>query len=136
VSYSSPEEDDVTFARRAFTWASYYGICVLGLLYFLEDRIGREDPPAITHPEYFYGFIGVALTFQLVYWTIGRDPVRFRPIMPFAILAKAGFFTTVAVLVALGRAKPIALSGPSTDLALAVVFLIAYLRTPVEAPGK
>jgi hypothetical protein len=124
----------VTFARRAFTWAAYYGVCVLGLMYFIEDRIGRDDPPAITHPEYFYGFLAVALTWQLVYWTIGRDPVRFRPIMPLACLAKTGFFATVAVLVLLGRTSPRVLAGASTDLALAALFLVAWLRTPSDAP--
>jgi hypothetical protein len=27
-------------------------------LYFLFDAIGRQDPPAITHPQFFCGFAG------------------------------------------------------------------------------
>ena len=26
--------------------------------YFLENQIATDDPPAITHPEFFYGFVG------------------------------------------------------------------------------
>jgi hypothetical protein len=34
---------------------------VVSPLYFLFDEIGRQNPPAITHPEFFYGFVAVTL---------------------------------------------------------------------------
>ena len=43
-------------ARWIFGIAGVYGILVIAPLYFMEARIGHDDPPAITHPEYFYGF--------------------------------------------------------------------------------
>ncbi len=49
------------FARRAYTAAAVYGILALAPQYFLEQQVNRDFPPAITHPEYFYGFVGLAL---------------------------------------------------------------------------
>lgn len=51
----------MTFARRVFLIAGSYGLVVLLPQYFLESRTGRELPPPITHPEYYYGFLGVAV---------------------------------------------------------------------------
>ena len=50
----------VTFARRMFAVAGVYGIIVLAPHYFMEQQIARTHAP-INHPEFFYGFTGVAL---------------------------------------------------------------------------
>ncbi len=50
-----------TFAKRVFLVAGVYGLAVLFPQYFMEGQTGRDFPPPINHPEYFYGFIGVAL---------------------------------------------------------------------------
>ena len=57
------------------------GLLVLTPLYFMFDVIGRQDPPAITHPGFYYGFISVGLAWQFVFMVIARDPVRLRPMM-------------------------------------------------------
>ena len=45
-----------------------YGLLVLLPLYVQRTpRLG---------PEWFYGVVGTALAFQLVYWAIGGDPGR------------------------------------------------------------
>ena len=36
----------------------------------MEARVGRDYPPAITHPEYFYGFLGVAAAWQVAFLVI------------------------------------------------------------------
>ena len=54
------------FAKRVFFIAGVYGILALTPMYFLEDRIGRDFPPPIAHPEHFYGFVGVALAWQML----------------------------------------------------------------------
>jgi hypothetical protein len=59
-------EKPMSFTRWVFRMAALYEFIVLLPLYGLEARIGRDTPPAITHPEYFYGFIGVALVMQLL----------------------------------------------------------------------
>lgn len=49
------------FTSRLFLIAGIYGLLVLVPQYFLEEKNGRDYPPAITHPEYYYGFVGVAV---------------------------------------------------------------------------
>jgi hypothetical protein len=118
------------FARTVFRWAGVYGLVVLLPLYFLEERIGREMPPAITHPENYYGFLAVTVAWQVMYLMISTDPARYRPLMPVAVLAKLGYFTTLLVLFALGRLAGVTLGVASGDLILGVLFAVAYACTP------
>lgn len=121
-------------ASRIFLVAAAYGIVVLVPQYFLEARVGRDFPPPITHPEHFYGFIGVALAWQLAFLLIARDPVRYRLFMLPAIAEKLAFGIAAPVLFLLGRAAaPVAFFG-GLDLLLATLFLIAY-RATRHAPG-
>ncbi|MGE0464277.1 MAG: hypothetical protein AB7Q16_23150 [Vicinamibacterales bacterium] len=118
-----------TFARRAFRWAGIYGLIVLLPQYFMEGQIGRDFPPAITHPEHFYGFIGVAVAWQFAFLTIARDPVRFRPLMLPAILEKLSFGIAAIVLFAMGRIPLLVLAPALVDLGLATAFAVAYRST-------
>jgi hypothetical protein len=70
---------------------------------FLERRAGVTDPPAINHPEFYYGFFGSALVWQLLFFLISRDPIRFRSLMPICVLEKLAFFASCLVLYAAGR---------------------------------
>ncbi|MDI1241860.1 MAG: hypothetical protein PSX80_08075, partial [bacterium] len=74
------------FARWTFLIAGIYGLLALVPMYFMESQIGVDTPPAITHPEYFYGFVGVAIAFQLVFLTISTDPAKYRPLMVAAMV--------------------------------------------------
>jgi hypothetical protein len=122
-----------TFARRVFTFAGVYGLIVIVPLYFMERSIERLAPPAITHPEFYYGFAGVTVAWQLAFLVIGRDPLRYRALMPVAVVEKASFVIAVAALLAAGRIAPIAGSGALGDLILGVLFMIAYRRTRAES---
>jgi len=129
--------DNPAFARRVFRWAAIYGILALAPGYFLETRIGSSQPPPITHPEYFYGFIGIALAWQVVFLVIARDPVRFRPLMLPAVLEKLAFGGASLVLFALQRIGGPVLAGGLIDLGLAVAFVLAYMKCPEAAqPGR
>ena len=87
------------FARIVFGIAAAYGFVSLVPLYFMIEKVGRDAPPAITHPELYYGFIGLALLWQLVFVLIAVNPVRYRPIMLVAVLEK--FVYTVPVVIPL-----------------------------------
>ena len=50
---------------RLFWFAGIYGLLVLAPQYLMERHIGIDFPPEITHPEYFYGFVGVTLAWQV-----------------------------------------------------------------------
>ena len=118
------------FARRVFAVAGTYGLIVTAPLYFLEERIARDAPPAITHPEHYYGFVTVTIAWQVAFLIIGRDPVRFRPLMPAAMLEKLGFIIASAWLYGTGRVPGMAVAGAVGDAILLVLFVWAYRRTP------
>jgi len=49
------------FAKVVFTIAGIYGVLVITPLFFVYDLIGKNDPPPITHPGFYYGFTCVTL---------------------------------------------------------------------------
>ncbi|HEY2964252.1 MAG TPA: hypothetical protein VGJ37_17650 [Pyrinomonadaceae bacterium] len=117
------------FARIVFLIAGVYGLLVLLPLYFMENQTGRDYPPPITHPEYYYGFIGVAVAWQLVFLVMSRDPVRYRTLIIPAIVEKASFLIPVIVLYLQQRISSFMLGAGSLDGVLGVLFIIAYLKT-------
>ena len=124
-----------TFARRVFLIAGIWGLLIMVPQYFLEGRIGRSAPPPITHPEYFYGFIGVTIAWQLAFLVIARDPIRFRPLMIPAIVEKAAFGPAMIVLYMIGRVNVEMLAAGILDMAFGCFFVVAFLRTPrAESP--
>jgi len=116
------------FARWVFLIAGIYGLIVVTPQYFMEDMISRMSGP-ITHPEYFYGFVGVVVAFQLVFLIISRDPVRFRPIMPACAVEKLAFGVAAWALYFAQRVRADILLFATIDLALAVLFMMAWSRT-------
>lgn len=119
----------MVFARRVFSVAGIYGLLVLLPQYFLEEHVGRHNPPPISHAEYFYGFAGVALAWQVAFLIIARDPVRYRAIMLPGILEKLGFGVAAIVLHFQGRLPGIMLPAAVVDLLFAVLFAIAFVKT-------
>ena len=120
------------FARRVFFIAGIYGLVVLAPQYFLEAKTGRDFPPAITHPEYYYGFIGVGLAFQVLFLVIARDPVRLRAAMIPAVLEKATFGVAAVALYLQGRTPSVVLGFALVDLLLGALFVVAYAKTSQE----
>lgn len=117
------------FTRVVFTVAGVLGIAQLLPLYFLFDFIGRRTPPVINHPEFYFGFAGVAFVWQLVFLLIGTDPTRYRPMILLSVLEKASYVVALIVLAAQHRiAVSTALPG-SLDLVLGVAFIAAYIRS-------
>lgn len=122
------------FARVVFLVAGIYGLIVLLPLYFLEAQTGRDYPPPITHPEYYYGFGGVGVAWQLAFLVISRDPVRYRPLMIPSIVEKASFGIAVAVLYLQQRVSNFMLGAAMADSLLGILFVVAFLRT--AKPGQ
>lgn len=122
------------FARRVFTFGGIWGLAILGSHAFMEGRVGRDHPPAITHPEYFYGFVGIGIVWQILFLVISRDPVRYRPLMIVAVLEKASFFIACVALYVRGRLDLEMLGAGVLDMMLGFLFLLAYRRTPVPSP--
>lgn len=117
------------FARRVFTAAGAYGLLALIPQYFLEGRNGRDWPPEITHPEYYYGFVGVALAWQIAFFVIADDPIRYRLVMIPAAVEKLAFGIAVAVLFWMDRANPAIFGAALVDVLFAVLFAVAFVRS-------
>ena len=117
------------FARIVFLVAGIYGLLILTPMYFLEDKIGRDTPPAITHPEYFYGFTGVALAWQVLFLVLSTDPVRYRAMILPSILEKVSYGIALIVLLSQGRLALSAFAIGSVDWIFAFLFLAAYFTT-------
>ncbi len=125
-------ERTMKFARWVFGIAAVYGVISIAPLYFMEQAIGRQDPPPITHPMFFYGFVGVTLAWQLLFLAIARQPVRLRPVIPFAVLEKLSFGVGAMVLYQQGRLDHGDLYFGSIDLVLAVLFILSWLQLARE----
>ncbi|HET8839867.1 MAG TPA: hypothetical protein VFN35_00310 [Ktedonobacteraceae bacterium] len=115
------------FAKTVFLIAGIYGILVVTPLFFAEGVVDATQPPAITHPEYYYGFACVTLAWQVLFLVLSRDPLRYRPMMLMAILEKVSGIVFI-LLVLLHRSPPSMLIGV-VDVILGALFLIAYVRT-------
>jgi uncharacterized membrane protein YhdT len=103
--------------------------------YFLEERTGHDYPPPITHPEYYYGFIGLAVVWQIVFLILSRDPVRYRPLMVPAILEKACFAIPAVILLLQHRIPSLIFGFAMVDAVWGVLFSIAYLKTKDARPS-
>jgi len=122
----------MNFAKRIYLIAGIYGLVVLLPQYFLELKTGRDFPPAITHVEYYYGFVGIAVAWQFAFLVMARNPVRYRPLMIPAILEKAAFAIPTIVLFLGGRLQVTLLAAGLIDLLLGMLFVVAYVRTPSQ----
>jgi hypothetical protein len=120
-------------AKIVFLVAGIYGLIVMLPLYFLEAQTGRDYPPPITHPEYYYGFAGVGVAWQLAFLVISRDPVRYRPLMIPAIVEKASFGIAVAVLYLQHRVSSFMVGAAMLDSLLGVLFILSWIATRREA---
>jgi hypothetical protein len=102
--------------------AAIYGIVALLPQYLLPAPAGGEIN--------FYGFIGTAAAFQLAFWVIGGDPMRYRPLMPVSVVEKLAFGVPVAILFAQGRVPAGVMLFGAIDLLLGLGFLLAWRATP------
>jgi hypothetical protein len=89
----------------------------------------------VDYPQFFYGFLSVAMAWQFAFLVIGTNPARFRPLMIPGILEKFGHVAGVAVLYGQGRLtiEDTVAAGP--DLLLGLLFIMSFAVTP-SLPGN
>jgi hypothetical protein len=113
-------------------------ICILPL-FFLHDFIGDRNPPRLTHPEFYYGFLCVSFAWGLAFLTGSADPQRFRSIMPASIVEKAGYGVFALLLAARGLSPSSQTIFGVIDLTFCVLFFAAFVvakrtnRHPAES---
>lgn len=121
------------FAKIIFWIAGIWGVLNLTPLYFMFNVIGQKDPPPITHPGFYYGFVATALAWQIAFFIIATDPVRFRPIIPAAVIEKFSYAVAMIALHLQGRVHASDLTFAFADFLFGVLFIVAFLKTPAEA---
>jgi len=124
------------FAKLVYWVAGIWGVLVITPLYLLFDVIGQKDPPAITHPGFYYGFVGCALAWQIAFIAIARDPVRLRPMMIPSMAEKFLYGPMIAILVMQGRTNPRDLVFAATDTILGILFVAAWVATRKSTVGS
>jgi hypothetical protein len=124
------------FARTVFIGAGIWGIAVLTPLYWLVDITGRRYPPPADYPQFFYGFLAVAMAWQLAFLIIGINPVFFRALMIPGIIEKFGWVATLAVLFGRSRITAIDAQAAIPDLLLGILFVVAFAKTGIDRRGR
>ena len=124
-------------ARAVFVGAGIWGIAVLPPLYFLRDISGRAYPPPTDYPHFFYGFLSVALAWQIAFLVIASNPARFRLLMLPSMMEKFGHVATLIVLYLQSRIAVADAVAALPDFLLGVLFVLAFAKTraPARADG-
>lgn len=133
---TTAQEDFMNFAKWTFRIAGVWGVLIIIPLYFMEAQMGRDYPPAITHPEFYYGFLGVTLAWQVLFLLLSRDPRRYRPLMIAAILEKINYLPAVLWLYSQGRVAALQIGMGAIDMLFGVLFVVAYLRLGREGQAE
>jgi hypothetical protein len=116
-------------ARFVFIGAGIWGIAVLTPLYWLVDISGRHYAVPNDYPQFFYGFIGVAIAWQIAFLMIGTNPARFRTFMIPAMIEKFGYVSTLLFLYSQSRISALDMQPAIPDGLLGLLFVAAFLRT-------
>jgi hypothetical protein len=118
------DANSVKWVRRCFRAAALYGLLALLPQYLRAAPAGGEAN--------VYGFVGTATAFQLAFWVIGGNPVRYRALMPVAVVEKLAFGLPCVMLFAQAKVDTTLLAAGAIDLLLGVAFLAAWRATPVR----
>jgi hypothetical protein len=121
------------FAKIVFWAAGIWGMLVLTPLYFMFNIIGRQDPPPITHPAFYYGFVGAGLAWQGAFMIIATDPGRFRPIIIAAILEKFSYAIALTTLYMQNRLHRSDLAFAGADFLFGLLFIVAFRKMRIAA---
>ena len=120
------------FAKWVFRTAGVFGLIVMIPMLFAEKLIAEMMPPAVAHPEFFYGFVILNACWQVLYIFLSRDPQRFRPMMIPAFFAKASGPVALIWLYLQGRISSQWITTSIMDGVFAILFLVAYWVTGKE----
>jgi hypothetical protein len=119
----------MNFSKIVFAAAGIWGLLTVTPLYFLLGFLGQQSPPPITHPEFYYGFVGVAVAWQLAFLVIALDPLRYRILIVPALIEKISFVACNLMLWASHRIPAAQALPASTDLLWALLFTVSWVKT-------
>ena len=108
-------------AKWIFLIAGILGLLSTVPLAFAERIMGAKQP------EFYYGFVFLNISWQILYLFIASDPLRYRPMMIPAFLAKCSGAVALTWLFLLGRVSSQWVAVGALDGGFAILFLIALL---------
>jgi len=117
-------------AKWIFRVAGVFGLLVTVPLVFGESMMG------VKQPEFYYGFVFLNICWQIVYLYLSSDPLRYRPIMLPAVLAKASGIGALIWLFLQDRISGQWVAAAAVDAAFAVLFLVAFGATRRVVAGQ
>jgi hypothetical protein len=120
-------------AKIIFIGAGIWGIVVLTPLYWLVDISGRHYAPPNDYPQFFYGFIGVAIAWQIAFLVIGSNPARFRMLMIPAMIEKFAYISTLIFMYSRAQISSIDVQPAIPDGLLGLLFIVAFWATRTSA---
>ncbi|MDQ2833032.1 MAG: hypothetical protein M3Y50_04655 [Acidobacteriota bacterium] len=124
------------FSRVWFSIAGWWGMVSLTPLFFLYNLVGSKNPPPITHPEYYFGFLCVALAWQIAFLLIARDPAKYRIMMLPAMVEKFGYAISCFILAAKHMAAGTTAVFGKLDLVLGIGFFVAWRATRSSSSAR
>lgn len=110
------------FAKLVFLIGGILGLLSTVPLFFNESVIA----PELKHPEFYYGFIGINLMWQVLYIYISTNPLRFRPIMVVSFFVKILGVISVFWLIRIGRTDIWWYRIIFFDFLFAILFLLSF----------
>ncbi|MBN2430835.1 MAG: hypothetical protein JXQ27_05135 [Acidobacteria bacterium] len=115
----------MVFARWVFRIAGIYGFVVLAPMFFSESQLA----PGARHPVYFYAWLSLDLTWQVLFLVLSTAPIRYRPMMLVSVLEKASAVILIPWLYVAGRVGGMWLGAAAADLVFAGLFIASYGMT-------
>jgi hypothetical protein len=118
----------IRLARWIFILAGLYGVPVIASMFFITPTFMPKAPQQ--QPEIYYGFACAVFAWQIVFFLIASNPMRYRPLMLIAGLLEKLLFVAIVTTLMIRHiagthwAVPVAIDG-----AFGVAFLMAWWAT-------
>ena len=111
-------------AKWIFLIAGIFGLISTIPLAFAEKIM------SVQQPVFYYGFVCLDICLQIVYIIISTSPMRFRPMMIPAFLAKASGTVALTWLYLIDKVSTQWITIGAVDGIFAILFLIGYFSIP------
>jgi hypothetical protein len=121
---------DLMITTKAAAWilriAGIYGIIVIVPGFFSEAHYSGMFPPAVNHPEFYYGFYSVTFAWQVAFLVMARDPAKYRLLLIPAFFEKALFPSFIGWLYAAGRVSSMMFYMSWVDVVFLMLFILIF----------
>jgi hypothetical protein len=114
-------------ARIVYWIAAVYGFAMILPMFFTEQSVSAQNPPAITHAEYYYGFASITLTWQILFVMIALRPERYHAIIGLSVVEKLALVPGFLILFPQGRYPQMWIPALLIDLVFCGLFVAVFI---------